>query len=107
MLSENDIVLIYYNDKPAVFARIESVDPDIKEHWYQVTFLLLTIPMQTFTWILKDAYINGSPFTMGGRPVRIEEVKKTEIKKNVEEQGQPEDKKRPYKKGTIISFKKP
>ena len=72
---EGDVVLIYYQEKPAVYARIEAIGPDIKKDWYQVTLLILTIPAQTVTWILREEYINGTPFTMGGQPVRLEGVK--------------------------------
>jgi hypothetical protein len=72
---EGDLVLIYYEDNPAVYARIESVEPDIKKSWYQVTILLLTVPAQTVTWILREEYINGALFTMGGRSMRLERVK--------------------------------
>ena len=70
-----DVVLIHYQDKPALYARIEAIEPDIKKDWYQVTFLLLTIPSQTVTWILRGEYINGAPFTMGGNSMLIKEVK--------------------------------
>lgn len=103
---ENDVVLIYFEDKPAAFARIESIEPDIKKDWYQVTLLLLAIPMQTVTWILREAYIDGEPFTMGGRPVRIEEVKHVEIKKEVKEPRQPRKKSGPNSTGNVIPFKK-
>ena len=63
---EGDIVLVYYQDQPTMYARIETIEPDIKKDWYHVTLLLLTIPAQTITWILREEYINGSPFTMGG-----------------------------------------
>jgi hypothetical protein len=75
MAKEGDVVLVHYQDKPAVFARIESIEPDFKKDWYHVTLLLLTLPMQTVTWILREAYINGENFTMGGVPMRLEPVK--------------------------------
>lgn len=75
MAVEGDVVLVHYQDKPEVFARIESIEPDMKKDWYHVTLLLLTLPMQTVTWILRDAYINGEGFTMGGMPMRLDPVK--------------------------------
>ena len=71
---ENDLVLIYFEDKPLSFARIEDILPDHKPNWYHVKLLLLQIPLQTVTWILKDAYINGEEFTMGGKRMRLEKV---------------------------------
>jgi hypothetical protein len=51
---EGDLVLIYHQEKPAVYARIEAIEADVKRDWYQVTLLLLTIPAQTVTWILRE-----------------------------------------------------
>jgi len=107
MRREGDVVLIYYEDQPSIFARIESIEPDIKKHWYQVTLLLLTIPIQTVTWILRGAYIDGAPFTMGGRPIRLEEVKGVSARKGPEDSGQTEGKKGQSKGGTVIPFEKP
>ncbi len=74
MAVENDIVLIYMEESPMAFARIESIQPDVKKDWYHVTFLMLQIPLQTVTWILRDVYIDGETFTMGGKPMRLEKV---------------------------------
>ena len=70
----NDIVLVYLNESPAFFARIEAIEPDIKPGWWQVKLLVLETPLQTVDWILRDAYVQGDQFTMGGTPVRIERV---------------------------------
>lgn len=74
MTTIQDIVLIYYEDQPFSFARVEEILPDAKRDWYHVKLLLLQIPLQTVTWILKNAYINGDEFTMGGKRMRIEPV---------------------------------
>ncbi len=74
MTRENDIVLIYMEDTPTLFARIEDIGPDVKPNWFQVTLLLLQVPLQVVTWILREPYINGEPFTMGGRAMRLERV---------------------------------
>ena len=104
MSGENDVVLIYFEDNPAVFARIEAIEPDIKKDWYHVTLLLLTIPTQTVTWILRDSYIDGSPFTMEGKPVRLEPVEKAKVRVNQEDRS--ELKKKPGKTGAVIPLKK-
>ncbi len=106
MTTKNDVVLIYFEEKPAVFARIESIEPDIKKDWYHVTLLLLAIPMQTVTWILRDVYINGTPFTMGGKPVRIEAVPKTELKKDLDQPPTPQREKTGAEPGKVIPLKK-
>ena len=74
MAKENDVVLIYLEDEPAVFARIENIRPDVKKDWYHVELLMLQVPLQLTTWILRDIYINGQEFTMGGKRVRLEPV---------------------------------
>lgn len=79
MATENDIVLIYYEDSPLTFARIESIEPDIKRDWYHVKLLMLQVPLQVVTWILRDAYINGDPFTMEGKQMRLEKIECPDI----------------------------
>jgi len=74
MAKENDIVLIYLEDKPLAFARIEDILADSKPDWYHVKLLIFQTPAQVVTWILKDIYINGSEFTMNGKKMRLEEV---------------------------------
>ena len=71
---EGDIVLIHYQDQPSVYARIEWIQPDVKRDWFRVTLLFLTVPAQTVTWILREEYINGETFTMGGHPMRLEGI---------------------------------
>ena len=100
MAREGDLVLVYYDDQPAVYARIEDIAPDIKKDWYQVTFQLLTIPSQKVTWILRASYIDGAPFTMGGKAMHLEEVKRLVL-----EEKEEVPKKTPGR-GKIIPFKK-
>lgn len=78
MAQENDIVLIYFEDKPLVFARIEDIHPDVKPDWFQVKLLLLQLPLQPVTWILRTAYIHGDEFTMNGKRMRLERVENPE-----------------------------
>jgi hypothetical protein len=68
------LVLIHISDKPAVYARIEAIDPDVKPGWWRVKFLMLTFPPHPAVWILEREQIDGKPFTMGGTPVRLEHV---------------------------------
>jgi len=74
MATTNDIVLIHVDDKPGFYARIEEIAPDVKPGWWQVKLLVLTFPLQVFTWILDEFQLEGSHFTMGGTPLRLEEV---------------------------------
>lgn len=74
MATINDIVLIYLEDSPVSFARVENIEPDHKKDWYQIKLLMLQIPLQVVTWILKDVYINGDDFFMNGKKMRLETV---------------------------------
>ena len=105
MNCEGDVVLVHYQDKPAIYARIEEIQPDIKKNWYQVTFLLLTIPAQTVTWILREEYINGTPFTMGGQPMRLDEVKRISVEAQSENISSSNGKKGTEKPAKVIPFK--
>ena len=106
MRNENEVILIHYNEKPAVYGRIEFIEPDVKRDWYRATILLLAIPTQTVTWILRESYIDGSPFTMNDIPIRIEGVKKTPLKR-YREDAPTKEKKDTHKPGIVIPFKKP
>ncbi|WP_022664785.1 hypothetical protein [Desulfospira joergensenii] len=74
MAKPNDLVLIYLEDAPVSFARIESILPDHKKDWFQIKLLMLQIPLQVVVWILKDDYINGTEFQMNQKRMRLEKV---------------------------------
>ena len=74
MATINDLVLIHVDSKPGFYARVEEICPDVKPGWWQVRLLVLTFPLQIFTWILDDFQIEGAAFTMGGTPLRLEDV---------------------------------
>ncbi len=80
MAVENDVVLIYFEDRPLVFARVEEILPDVKPNWYHVKLLMLQVPLQVVTWILRDVYINGDEFTMDGKKMRLELVESPDAK---------------------------
>jgi hypothetical protein len=107
MAQENDVVLIYFEDEPMAFARIEQITPDAKPEWFQVRLLLFQVPLQVVTWILRPAYINGEPFTMGGKQMRLEKVVCPELE-TPEEKGQDEDtageKKEKKKDGKVVNL---
>ena len=44
MAKENDILLIYFENKPLAFTRIEGIPADSKPDWYHVKLLILQIP---------------------------------------------------------------
>ena len=55
MRNPGEIVLVHYQEQPTVYARIESIEPDIKKDWYKLKLLLLTIPPHEVTWILRES----------------------------------------------------
>ena len=101
---ENDVVLIYFEDKPLLFARIERITPDHKPNWYHVSLLLLQIPPQLVTWILRDAYIDGEEFTMNGQRMRIEKVASPPEPIPSADQKSPVEASPDKPEGKIISF---
>ncbi len=106
MSREGDIVLIYIKDKPTIYARVEAIEPDIKKGWYRITLLLLSIPQQLITWILKEEYINGATFTMDGNPVMMQEVKRMPAGAERKEKGEmPGEDTGPEIKGKVLPFK--
>jgi hypothetical protein len=86
MTDLKDLVLIYLEDQPVFFARIENVTPDIKSGWLRMKFLILKIPLELGEWILLPEYIQGEVFTMGGKKVRIEKV---EAPSDIQESPEP------------------
>jgi hypothetical protein len=74
MTSINDVVLIYIEETPFTFARIEDINPDHKKGWYHVSMLFLQIPLQSVTWLIRETYLDGEAFTMNGKKVRLEKI---------------------------------
>ena len=70
----DDLVLVHVDNRPGFFARIEDIAPDVKPGWWQVKLLVLTMPLQVYTWILDESQIDGAPYTMGGTPIRLEKI---------------------------------
>jgi hypothetical protein len=112
MTGEGDLVLVYMDNKPAFFARIELIETDVKPDWFQVKMLVLQLPLVVITWILRSVYIDGEEFTMGGRPVRLEKVVAPEDEKALEtteapleESKEPAASSHPAEKSKVISMK--
>jgi predicted FMN-binding regulatory protein PaiB len=107
MAIEKDVVLIYFEDQPFSFARIEEILPDSKPNWYHVKLLMLQIPLQVVTWILRDVYIDGEEFTMNGKRMRLELVESPQVKQeDVGDGKSPADKSDAPDdtEGNVISF---
>lgn len=108
MTDIGDIVLIYFEDEPTCYARIEDIEPDIKRDWYHLTMRLLQVPEapETLTWILRDTYINGVEFTMQGKRIRLEKLEPPEALTAREKEAEALEKKEknPSAPGQVISF---
>lgn len=100
MAAINDIVLVNVDNKPGFYARIEDISPDVKPGWWQVRLLVLTFPLQVFTWILDEFQLEYAPFTMGGTPIRLEPVvSPLEEERQQQEQQELEERKRLRQEG--------
>ena len=100
MAAINDIVLVHVDNKPGFYARIEDISPDVKPGWWQVRLLVLTFPLQVFTWILDEFQLDYAPFTMGGTPIRLEPVvSPMEEEQQQQEQQELEERKRQRQEG--------
>lgn len=104
MAQENDLILILLEEKPLSFARIETISPDVKPGWYQIKLLLLQVPLQVVHWILRDVYIDGEPFTMEGRRMRLEKVEVPEDAAPSESENGKPSKTDPAEGGQVISL---
>jgi hypothetical protein len=108
MSGEGDIVLIHIKDQPTIYGRVEAIEPDIKKGWYRVTLLLLSIPQQIITWILREEYINGATFTMDGNPIMMKEIKRitqSKADKNMTQEDAGTAETHEEKKGKVLQFK--
>ncbi len=69
-----DILLVHHKGKAVSYARVEHIAADVKPPWWQITLLILALPTQKVTWILREEYIDGGEFTMGGETMRLERL---------------------------------
>ncbi|ACH37510.1 hypothetical protein Gbem_0481 [Citrifermentans bemidjiense Bem] len=108
MSTVNDLVLVHIDNKPSFYARIEDISPDVKQGWWKVQLLVLTVPLQVYTWILDESQVNGSPFTMAGTPIMLEKVVSPEPPPrplaSVGKEGKGAGKDTPRKGGNVVSL---
>lgn len=91
MATTNDIVLIHVDSKPGFYARIEEITPDVKPGWWQVKMLVLTFPLQVFSWILDEFQLEGALFSMGGTPLRLEKVVSPVVLERIEKENEEKE----------------
>ena len=103
---ENDLILVYVEKKPAFFARVEKIYPDIKPGWWKIKILILQVPLKVTTWVLDNEQVRGAEFTMSGTPVRIEKIKVPEENYDInnENSSEPKSSKKSNKAASILSM---
>ena len=69
-----DVLLVYFQEKPATYARVEAIRDHERDDWYHCDLLILGVPPGPVSWILRQPQIDGDPFTMGGESVRLERL---------------------------------
>ena len=95
MTTINDLVLVHVDNKPGFYARIEDISPDVKKGWWVVKLLVLTFPLQVYTWILDETQIDGAGFTMGGTPLMLEKIQSPVAHHDVPQPAEPNEVKAP------------
>ena len=68
-----DIILII---KPTIYfyGLVKEIKQDFKKGWWVISFTSITVPPQDFMWQLKEEYMIGEVFTMGGVPTFLKSV---------------------------------
>jgi hypothetical protein len=69
-----DLLLIYNERTPLGFARVEDISSDVKAGWWRITLMLLHMPIQYVTWILREEYIDGEVFSIESRRMRLQRL---------------------------------
>ena len=81
-LQPSDVVLIHVRGKPAFYAQIRSIEPDVKKGWYRVT---LRSPFGNLQWILEDVHVFlGQTWTFQGIPCRIQRIGRRRVPSGTE-----------------------
>lgn len=100
MFQPGQVVLVHIEDQPGFFALIEGIEPDRKKGWWQMTFVVLALPLKRMTWVLDDEQLRGQAFTMNQVPIQIKQLELPE------DEPQPKIRKpqSPSPKGNVVSM---
>ena len=74
MVVEGEVVLIHLNCSPAYFARVDRIEPDLKDGWWKLELLLLALPAERITWVIREEHMAGAQFMIAETLIRIEQV---------------------------------
>ncbi|NIO03402.1 MAG: hypothetical protein GTN74_01975 [Proteobacteria bacterium] len=71
-LQPSDVILIRIRERPAFYAQVRAIVPDVRKGWYRAT---LKSQFGEFQWILEDVHLFlGQTWTFQGIPYRIERI---------------------------------
>ncbi len=77
-LQASDVILIHIREKPAFYAQVKAIVPDVRKGWYRVR---LRSAFGEFQWILEDVHLFlGQTWTFHGIPHRMQRIRKREPK---------------------------
>ena len=102
----NDVILIFQNNTPQMFAIVKEIKPDIKKDWWIITLQPLLIEnsegklVPTISWILRTSYLLGADFTMNGIPMFLRVVNTTKEENQIKE----EDLTAPKVEGNVVFY---
>ncbi|MBW2059573.1 MAG: hypothetical protein JRH07_06675 [Deltaproteobacteria bacterium] len=72
-LQLSDVVLVHIRERPAFYAQVKALEPDVRKGWYRVT---LGSPLGDLQWILEDVHLFlGQTWTFGGVPYRMVRIR--------------------------------
>lgn len=71
---EGEVILIHLDGSPAYFARVDRIEPDVKDGWWKLEFLLLTLPAERITWVIEESHMAGAQFMIGETLIWIEQI---------------------------------
>lgn len=74
MVVEGEVILIHLDGSPAYFARVDRIEPDVKDGWWKLEFLLLTLPAERITWVIDESHMTGAQFMIGETLIWIEQI---------------------------------
>ncbi len=75
MVVEGEVILIHLDGSPTYFARVDRIEPDVKDGWWKLEFLLLTLPAERITWVIEESHMAGAQFMIGETLIWIEQIR--------------------------------
>lgn len=71
-LQPSDVILIHIQERPAFYAQVGAILPDVKKGWYRI---ILRSQFGELQWVLEDVHLFlGQTWTFQGIPHRMERI---------------------------------